>query len=90
MKVVPGTFNREPQECSRNILEYKDPGKCVPTKFLLHSWGSMFGFPVKSLSSSGQLPAAWMPSGLGNSMMQGWGAFKDSGSAGLGIKTAKL
>ena len=30
----------------RNIIEYKDPGRYVPTIFLLYSWGgSLFGVP---------------------------------------------
>ena len=42
-----GTPNREPREYSRNIVEYKDPGKYTPILFLLYSWGSVFGAPVK-------------------------------------------
>ena len=37
-----GTPNREPQDCSRNRIEYKDPGGYIPIIFLLYSWG----FPV--------------------------------------------
>ena len=37
-----GTPNREPQDCSRNSIEYKDPGGYIPIIFLLYSWG----FPV--------------------------------------------
>ena len=37
-----GTPNREPQEYSKNIIEYKDPGRFMPTIFLLYSWGSLF------------------------------------------------
>ena len=37
-----GTPNREPQEYSRNIMEYKDPGRYI--------WGSLFGVPSKLLS----------------------------------------
>ena len=37
-----GTPNREPNEYSRNILEYKDPGECIPIIFLLYVWGSLF------------------------------------------------
>ena len=33
-----GTPNREPQEYSSNILEYKDPARYVPIIFLLYSW----------------------------------------------------
>ena len=40
-----GTPNREPQEYSRNILDYKDPGSYIPIIFLLYSWGSLFGVP---------------------------------------------
>ena len=42
-----GTPNREPQEYSRNIIEYKDPGRYIPTIFLLCSWGSLFGVPIE-------------------------------------------
>ena len=52
-----GTPNREPQEYSRNIKEYKDPGRFrvvvwglgfrgyIPIIFLLYSWGSLSGVP---------------------------------------------
>ena len=42
-----GTPNREPQEYSRNLIEYKDPGKYIPIIFLLYSWGSLFGVPIR-------------------------------------------
>ena len=38
-----GTPNRDPQEYSRNLIEYEDPGRCNPIIFLLYSWGSQFG-----------------------------------------------
>ena len=41
------TPNREPQEYSRNIMEYKDPGRYIPIIFLLYSWGSLFGVSNK-------------------------------------------
>ena len=44
-----GTPNREPQEYSRNIIEYEDPDRYIPIIFLLYSWGSLFGFPLKFL-----------------------------------------
>ena len=46
-----GTPNREPQEYSRNILDYKDQSRYIPILFLLYSWGSLCGVPstVKSL-----------------------------------------
>ena len=37
---VLGTPNREPQEYSRNIIEYEDPGRYAPIIFLLYCWGS--------------------------------------------------
>ena len=40
-----GTPNREPSEYSRNIMEYKDPGRHIPIIHLLYSWGSRFGVP---------------------------------------------
>ena len=42
-----GTPNREPQEYSRNIVEYKDPGRYIPIIYLLYSWGSLFGVPSR-------------------------------------------
>ena len=42
-----GTPNWEPQEYSRNIMEYKDPGRYIPIIYLLHSWGSQFGVPSR-------------------------------------------
>ena len=44
---LPGTPNREPQEYSRNIMEYKDPGWYLPIIYLLYSWGSLFGVPSR-------------------------------------------
>ena len=62
-----GTPNREPQEYSRNIMEYKDPGRYIPIIYLLYSWGSLFGVPSRvplmSVSSSA-LPTP-LPGGLG-------------------------
>ena len=42
-----GTSGREPQEYNRNIIEHKDPGRYIPIIFLLYSWGSLFGVPIK-------------------------------------------
>ena len=42
-----GTPNREPQEYSRNMMEYKDPGRYIPIIYLLYSWGSRFGVPSR-------------------------------------------
>ena len=42
-----GTPNREPQEYSRNIMEYKDLGRYIPIIYLLYSWGSRFGVPIR-------------------------------------------
>ena len=44
---LPGTPNREPQEYSRNIMEYKDLGRYIPIIYLLYSWGSRFGVPIR-------------------------------------------
>ena len=46
-RVVMDTPNRELQEYSRNIKEYKDPGRYIPIFFLLYSLGSLFGVPSK-------------------------------------------
>ena len=45
--ILLGTPNREPQEYSRNIMEYKDPGRYIPIIYLLYSWGSRLGVPNK-------------------------------------------
>ena len=42
-----GTPNWEPQEYSRNIMEYQDPGRYIPIIYLLYSWGSQFGVPSR-------------------------------------------
>ena len=42
-----GTPNREPQQCGRKIIEYMDPAGYIPIIFLLYSWGSLFGAPIK-------------------------------------------
>ena len=42
-----GTPNREPQEYSRNEIEYEDSGRYVPITFLLYSWGCLFEVPSK-------------------------------------------
>ena len=44
-----GTPKGEPQEYSRKIMEYWDPGRYVAIIFLLYSWGSLFGVPIKDL-----------------------------------------
>ena len=49
--MVKGTLletpNREPQEYSRNIMEYKDPGRYIPIIYLLYSGGSRLGVPSR-------------------------------------------
>ena len=47
-----GTPNREPQEYSRSVIEYEDPGRYVPITFLLYSWGSLFEVPS-------EVPLVW-------------------------------
>ena len=42
-----GTPNREPQEYSRNVIEYKDPGRHIPILFLVYFRGFLFGVPIK-------------------------------------------
>ena len=44
----------EPQEYSRNIMEYKDPGRYIPILYLLYSWGSLFGVPSRVPLLKGQ------------------------------------
>ena len=41
-----GTPNREPPEYSRNIIGIYLPGSLYSVKFLLYSWGSLFGVPI--------------------------------------------
>ena len=57
-----GTPNREPQEYSKNLIEYKDPGRYIPTIFLLYSWGSLFGVPIRVplRSTRVQRPHLWL------------------------------
>ena len=42
-----GTPNTEPQECSRIIIGIYLPGSLYSIIFLLRSWGSLFGVPIK-------------------------------------------
>ena len=46
-----GTPNREPQEYSRNIMEYKDLGRYIPIIYLKYFTlnPKYLGFPVESL-----------------------------------------
>ena len=45
-----GTPNREPQEYSRNMMEYKDPGRYIPILYTYHILGvPSWGFAVESL-----------------------------------------
>ena len=45
-----GTPNREPQEYSKNMTEYKDPGRYIPIIYSYYILGvRCLGFPVKSL-----------------------------------------
>ena len=56
-----GTPNREPQEYSRNIMEYKDPGRYIPIIYLLYSRGSLFGVPSR-VPLDGECMTAELPS----------------------------
>ena len=49
-----GTPNREPLEYSRNIVGMYLLGSSYSIIFLLYSWGSLFGVPIKSPFSSGK------------------------------------
>ena len=44
-----GVPNREPQEYSTNIIGIYLPGSLYSIIFLLHSWGSLFGVPIRTL-----------------------------------------
>ena len=56
---VMGTPTNEPQEYSRNIMEYKDPVRYIPIIFLRYSWGSLFVVPIQvPLSSFQGVPVA--------------------------------
>ena len=40
--------NREPQEYNRNLTGIYLPGSSYSIIFLLHSWGSLFGVPIRN------------------------------------------
>ena len=42
-----GTPNTEPQEYSRSRMECRDPGRYIPSRFPLYSWGSLFGVSIE-------------------------------------------
>ena len=42
-----GTPKREPQEYSRNLIGIYLRGSFYSIKFLLYSWGSLFGVPIR-------------------------------------------
>ena len=44
-----GTPNRGPQEYGRNVIGTYLPGSLYSTIFLLYSWGSLFGVPIRTL-----------------------------------------
>ena len=44
---LKGSPNREPQEYSSNMREIYLPGSLYFIIFLLYSWGSLFGVPIK-------------------------------------------
>ena len=46
-RTLMGTPNREPQEYSGNIIAIYLPGSVYSIIFLLYSWGSLFGVPIK-------------------------------------------
>ena len=48
-ETLMGNPNREPQEYSRNIIGICPPGSFYSIIFLLYSWGSLFGVPIKVL-----------------------------------------
>ena len=47
MRPQTGNPNNVGVEYTRDIIEYKDPGRYIPIVFLLHSWGSLVGVPTK-------------------------------------------
>ena len=61
-RTLLGTPDREPQEYSRNIVEYKDPGRCIPIIYLLYSWSSRFGVPSRVPLLVGMVLSDWPPS----------------------------
>ena len=42
-------------------LEHKDPGRYIPILFLLYYWGSLSGFPVKSIDGRFSKWSLWNP-----------------------------
>ena len=62
--ILLGTPNREPQEYSRNIMEYKDPGRYIPITYLLYSWGSLCGVPSRvPLDMCREVYCGFLPTG---------------------------
>ena len=61
-----GTPNMELQEYSRNIMEYKDPGRYIPIIYLLYSWGSRFGVPNRVPSFEWPFVVSLKASGIGS------------------------
>ena len=62
-----GTSNTEPQEYSRNIVEYKDPGKYIFIIFLLYLGVPCLGFllePFETLSPKPYSPRSGKPRSL--------------------------
>ena len=57
-----GTPNREPQEYSRYRIGIYLPGSLYSILFLLYSWGSLFGVPIRvpSFSEDVSRAAVWM------------------------------
>ena len=54
-EILLGTPNRKPREYSGNVIGIYLPGSLYSMKFLLHSWGSLFGVPIKVSLDVGQL-----------------------------------
>ena len=59
-----GTPNREPQENGRNMIGIYLLGPLYSIIFLLYSWGSLFGVPIRVPLMNGLQLERWA-SGLG-------------------------
>ena len=64
-----GTPNREPQEYSRKIIGNYLTGSLCSIIFLLYSWGSLFGVPIRALLTIIHITSQPQKSRTGDSLM---------------------
>ena len=58
-RTLLGTPNREPQEYSRNRVGFYLPGYLYSTRFILYSWGSLFGVPIRTVLEEPEVADKW-------------------------------